>query len=70
MLKKYIILFSTISLISFFGCDSKTENVEPGLNEKYKFILSEYENVLRKNIIIPDTLSILFENCGKRLRYN
>ena len=67
MLKKYIILFSTISLISFFGCDSKTENVEPGLNEKYKFNLSEYENVLRKNIIIPDTLSILFENCGRDL---
>ena len=67
MLKKYIILFSTISLISFFACDSKTENVEPGLNEKYKFILSEYENVLRKNIIIPDTLSILFETCGRDL---
>jgi len=67
MIKKYIILFSTISLISFFGCDSKTENVEPGLNEKYKFNLSEYEKVLRKNIIIPDTLSILFETCGKDL---
>ena len=67
MLKKYIILFSTISLISFFGCDSKTENVEPDLNEKYKFNLSEYENVLRKNIIIPDTLSIVFETCGKDL---
>lgn len=67
MLKIYIILFSTISIISFFGCDSKTENVEPGLNEKYKFNLSEYENVLRKNIIIPDTLSILFETCGRDL---
>lgn len=67
MLKKYIILFSTIFLIPFFGCDNKTENVEAGLNEKYKFIVSVYENVLRKNIIIPDTLSILFETCGRDL---
>ncbi len=67
MLKKYIILFSTIFLIPFFGCDNKTENVEQGLNERFKFNLADYENVLRKNIIIPDTLSILFETCGRDL---
>jgi murein L,D-transpeptidase YcbB/YkuD len=67
MLKKYIILFSTIFLISFYACDNITEKVEPGLNEQFKFNLAEYENVLRKNIIIPDTLSILFEACGRDL---
>jgi len=67
MLKKYIILFSTIFLISFYACDNNTEKVEPGLNEQFKFNLAEYENVLRKNIIIPDTLSIVFETCGKDL---
>jgi murein L,D-transpeptidase YcbB/YkuD len=67
MIKISSVLFSIIFLISFYGCDDKTEKVEPGLNEQFKFNLTEYENVLRKNIIIPDTLSIVFETCGKDL---
>lgn len=67
MLKKYIILFSAIALISFIGCDTKTEKVKLSLNEELKFNAADYENVLRKHIIIPDTLSVLFETCGREL---
>jgi murein L,D-transpeptidase YcbB/YkuD len=67
MIKKYIILLSTISLISFFGCDEKKENSQPGLNEKYNFNQTEYENIFRKNIIVPDSSSTLFESLGKEL---
>lgn len=56
-----------IILFMFVGCDNKTEKIELGLNEKYNFNQAEYENIFRRNIIIPDTLSTLFELFGNNL---
>lgn len=56
-----------IILYLFVGCDNKTEKIELGLNEKYNFNQAEYENIFRRNIIIPDTLSTLFELFGNNL---
>ena len=70
MLRISSILFSIIILILFSGCDNKTEKIKLGLNEELNFNLSEYENIFRKNIIIPDTLSTLFETLWKRFRYS
>ena len=67
MSAKYKAILTLIFIGLFLGCDDKIENSQPGLNEKLNFSLSEYENTFRKNIIVPDTLSTLFESLGKEL---
>jgi murein L,D-transpeptidase YcbB/YkuD len=67
MLNKYNILFFAVLIISFYGCETKQEKIELSLNEELKFNLTDYESILRRNIIIPDTLSILFEAWGRDL---
>lgn len=64
---KYKTILTLIFIGLFFGCDSKVKNSQPGLNEKLNFSVSEYENIFRKNIIVADTLSTLFETLGNRL---
>lgn len=64
---KYKAILTLIFLGLFFGCDDKIENSQQGLNEKLNFSLTEYENIFRKNIIVPDTLSAVFKSLGKGL---
>ena len=66
-LRTLTILLSTIIIFLFLGCENKTEKIKPGLNEEFNFNSSEYETILRKNIVIPDTLSTLFESVGSDL---
>jgi murein L,D-transpeptidase YcbB/YkuD len=67
MSSKYKAILTIIFLSLILGCDNKKDNSQIGLNEKLNFSLSEYENIFRKNIIVPDTLSTLVEALGNRL---
>ncbi|HCY75552.1 MAG TPA: hypothetical protein DHV28_06490 [Ignavibacteriales bacterium] len=67
MIRILVTFFVIIILILFYGCENKTEKIKPGLNEEFNFNFSEYENIFKKNIVIPDTQSSLFETCGKDL---
>jgi len=64
------IFFTSLAIFILFtayGCENKTEQIKSGSNEEFNFNLSEYETVFKKNIIVPDTQSSLFESCGKDL---
>jgi len=67
MSRIFTILFSTITLILFFGCDSKTEKFEKGLNDELGFNLSEYENTLQGCFSISDSLNIVFQSLKENL---
>ena len=62
-----IILFFTIIVILFFGCDSKTEKVGKGINDELGFNRSEYLNILKSSLTITDSSNILFQSLKENL---
>ncbi len=67
MLRTITILFTTIILILFFGCENKTVKIETGLNDELNFNSSDYENILKNTFSNANSASILFASPSEKL---